>query len=187
MSRVRRATLLSEEGVDSMIAAAYGAAFLSRRDRALLEVLYGSGLRVAEACGLDVEHLDLERGTAQVLGKGGKRRTVPLTRPAVDALRAWLTWRREGPVFRNARDERMDVRLARKIVAKYAVQADLPHSSPHTLRHSCASHMLRRGAYLFNVQDLLGHAHPQTTAVYLHRMPVDRTPDQDYRSAHPRA
>jgi len=183
---MKRATLLSETAVESLIDATAGEC-LELRDRALFELLYGSGIRVSEACGLDVADLDLDRGTADVLGKGGKRRTVPLTKPAAVALRAYLVGLRAGPVFRNAYGARLIPRLARKIVAKYAAKADLPHSSPHTLRHSCASHMLRHGAYLFTVQDLLGHVFPKTTAGYLHRMPVDRTAGEDYSASHPRA
>ena len=182
----RRTKLLSEVAVDRLIGVTTGER-LERRDRAMLEVFYGSGIRVSELCGLDVEDLDLDGRKATVLGKGKKRRTVPLTPSSVAALRACLTWRREGPVFRNTHGNRLIPRLARKILAKYASKAGLPHSSPHTLRHSCASHMLKNGAYLFNVQDLLGHASPRTTADYLHRMPVDRDADDDYRSSHPRA
>lgn len=184
--QVRRAKLLSEAAVGNLIGVVTGER-LERRDRALLEVLYGSGLRISEACGLDVGDLDLDRATAKVLGKGGKPRTVLLSTQAVQALRVYLQWRREGPVFRNTNDQRLIPRCARKLVAKYAQKAGLPHSSPHTLRHSCASHMLKNGAYLFNVQDLLGHSHPQTTADYLHRMPVDRDAATDYRDSHPRA
>ena len=181
-----RTKLLSEEGVDRLIGVTTGER-LARRDRALLEVFYGSGIRVSELCGLDVEHLDLDGGTASVLGKGKKRRTVPLTPSAVATLRDYLQWRREGAVFLNTHAKRLIPRLARRIIAKYAAKAGLPHSSPHTLRHSCASHMLKNGAYLFTVQDLLGHVWPRTTATYLHRMPVDRSADEDYRGSHPRA
>ena len=185
-STARRATLLDEAQVDALADAR--AVRTERRDRAIVEVLYGSGIRVSELCGLDVEDLDLDCGTANVLGKGEKRRTVPLTPAAVDALRAHLTWRRSGPVFRRSGDDaRLAPRLAREILARRAARAAIPHSSPHTLRHTCASHMLRHGAYLFNVQDLLGHVHPQTTALYLHRMPVERTAGEDYRASHPRA
>jgi integrase/recombinase XerC len=182
---IRRVKLLTEQQLD-VLTDAHGAR-AERRDRALVEVLYGSAIRVGELCALDVGDLNLDGAAANVLGKGGKRRSVPLTPVAVAALRELLVWRREGPVFRRADDTRLTPRLAREIVGRRAARAGLPHSSPHTLRHSCASHMLRRGAYLFTVQDLLGHAHPQTTAVYLHRMPVDRSAADDYRAAHPRA
>ncbi|MFC1707694.1 tyrosine-type recombinase/integrase [Planctomycetota bacterium] len=182
----KRAKLLSEAAVGQLIGVTTGEK-LARRDRAFLETVYGSAIRVSEACGLDVPDLNLDAGTAEVLGKGRKRRVVPLTPAAVAALRACITWRREGPVFRNTHGKRLIPRLARKILAKYSKKGGLPHSSPHTLRHSAASHMLKNGAYLFTVQDLLGHRYPDTTARYLHRMPVNRTPDDDYRNSHPRA
>lgn len=195
-TKKRRAKLLTEEGVTRLIEATTrtrigtrspGTRFPGTRDRALLELLYGSALRVSEAVGLKVPQLDLVQATATVLGKGARWRTVPLTPPAVRALQALLTWRREGPVFRTVDERPMGTRLARKVVEHYAKLARLPHSSPHTLRHSCASHMLKNGAYLFTVQDLLGHQHPGTTAVYLHRMPVLKDAQTDYRTSHPRA
>jgi site-specific recombinase XerD len=182
---IRRAKLLDEQQLDALTLA--HATRAERRDRAIVETLYGSGIRVSEMCALDVGDLDLDGAAANVLGKGGKRRAVPLSRAAVGALRDCIAGRGAGAVFLRPDGSRLTSRLAREIVARRAARAGLPHASPHTLRHSCASHMLRRGAYLFTVQDLLGHAHPQTTAVYLHRMPVDRSALDDYRAAHPRA
>ena len=186
LAMAKRAKLLSESQVAKLIGVTTGEQ-LSRRDRALVEVLYGSGIRVSELCGLNVENLNLSSRRAMVFGKGKKWRPVPLTSAAVEAVQAYLTWRKHGPDFLNTAGNRLIPRLARRIVAKYARKAFLPHSSPHTLRHTFASHMLKNGAYLFNVQDMLGHAHPQTTAGYLHRMPVERTAEEDYRQSHPRA
>lgn len=186
MSAHRRTTLLAESAVERLIAAA-GEGPLALRDRALLEVLYGSGVRIAEALALDVTDLDLVEGSACVVGKGGRPRCVPLSRHALAALQAYLTWRREGPVFRTRCGLRMGARLARKVVERACLIAGLPHSSPHTLRHSCASHMLRHGAYLFHVQELLGHLSAETTTAYLHRMPHARTAFAEHRATHPRA
>ena len=186
MSAHRRTTLLNESAVEGLIAAA-GEGPLALRDRALLELLYGSGVRIAEALALDVTDLDLAEGSACVLGKGGKPRCVPLSRHAVAALRAYLTWRREGPVFRTRCGLRMRDRLARKVVERAAQLAGVAHSSPHTLRHSCASHMLLRGAYLFHVQELLGHQSARTTTAYLHPMPHERSTAAEHRATHQRA
>jgi len=176
---VRRAKLLTEQQVDRFTAAA--ARLAEPCDRAIVELFYGSGVRVSELRRLDAGDVDLAAGMAIVLGKGRKPRTVPLTPDAVDALRAYLGGRTEGPLFlRCGDDARLHPRLCRDILGKRARRAGVPHTSPHTLRYSCASHMLAHGAYFFNVQDLLGHALPQTTALYLHRMRVDRTPGQDY-------
>ncbi len=157
------------------------------RDEALLELLYGSALRVGEAVDLDVPGLDLEAAQATVTGKGRKTRTVPLTPLSLAALRRYLGPRQWGPLFLTQHGNRMNNRLIQRIVQKYAEKADLPHISPHTLRHSCTSHMLKRGAYLFSVQELLGHSHVTTTAVYCHELGVRPPLAQAHRLSHPRA
>jgi integrase/recombinase XerC len=143
------------------------------RDTALLELLYGSGLRVAEACGLDVDELDLPRGRVAVWGKGGKQRTVPLSDPAVASLRRWLADGREqlatpdspgGAVFLNRRGRRLTPRDARRIVDR---RAGAP-THPHALRHTFATHLLDGGADLRVVQELLGHSDVATTQRYTH-------------------
>jgi site-specific recombinase XerD len=143
------------------------------RDIALLELLYGSGLRVAEACGLDVDELDLTRGRIVVWGKGGKQRTVPLSDPSVTSLRRWLAEGREhlttagspgAAVFLNRRGRRLTPRDARRIVDR---RAGAP-THPHALRHTFATHLLDGGADLRVVQELLGHSDVATTQRYTH-------------------
>ena len=159
------------------------------RDDAVLEVLYGSGLRVAELCGLDDGDLDLERGRAVVWGKGGKQRAVPLSPPSVDALRAWRTHREElvsadtpeGAVFLNRRGRRLTPRDVRRVVDR---RASSP-THPHALRHTFATHLLDGGADLRAVQELLGHADLSTTQRYTH---VSRERLRAvYDASHPRA
>jgi site-specific recombinase XerD len=143
------------------------------RDTALLELLYGSGLRVAEATALDVDDLDLAQRRVRVWGKGGKQRLVPLSEPAVDALRRWLAdGRRElateaspaAAVFLNRRGRRLTPRDARRVLDRRATAP----THPHALRHTFATHLLDGGADLRVVQELLGHADLATTQRYTH-------------------
>jgi site-specific recombinase XerD len=142
-----------------------------RRDDAVLELLYGSGLRVSELCGLDVDHLDLSRHTAVVWGKGAKQRQVPLSDVAVEALTSWLAVRLDviapdvGPaLFGNHRGQRLGTRDVRRIIDRRAATP----THPHALRHSFATHLLDGGADLRVVQELLGHADVATTQRYTH-------------------
>jgi integrase/recombinase XerC len=160
------------------------------RDDAVLEVLYGAGLRVAELCSLDLEHLDLAHERAVVWGKGGKQRTVPLGEPAVAALRAWLEDGRatlttpdtpDGALFVNRRGKRLTPRDVRRILDHRAAAP----THPHALRHSFATHLLDGGADLRAVQELLGHADLATTQRYTH---VSRERLRSvYDATHPRA
>ena len=143
------------------------------RDTALLELLYGSGLRVAEAAALDVDDLDLAQRRVRVWGKGSKQRLVPLSDPAADALRRWLAdGRRElateaspaAAVFLNHRGRRMTPRDARRVLDRRAAAP----THPHALRHTFATHLLDGGADLRVVQELLGHADLATTQRYTH-------------------
>jgi integrase/recombinase XerC len=143
------------------------------RDTALLELLYGSGLRVAEAAALDVDDLDLAQGRVRVWGKGSKQRVVPLSEPAADALRRWLAdGRRElatdaspaAAVFLNLRGRRLTPRDARRVLDRRAAAP----THPHALRHTFATHLLDGGADLRVVQELLGHADLATTQRYTH-------------------
>jgi site-specific recombinase XerD len=159
-----------------------------RRDDAVLELLYGSGLRVSEVCGLDLDQLDLDRGTAVVWGKGAKQRQVPLSQPAVEALSRWLQIRPEvvlpdaGPaLFGNHRGHRLGTRDVRRIIDRRAVSP----THPHALRHSCATHLLDGGADLRVVQELLGHADVATTQRYTH-VSNERLRSV-YAEVHPRA
>jgi integrase/recombinase XerC len=143
------------------------------RDTALLELLYGSGLRVAEAAALDVDDLELPRGRVRVWGKGDKQRVVPVSEPAADALRRWLAdGRRElateaspaAALFLNLRGRRMTPRDARRVLDRRAMAP----THPHALRHTFATHLLDGGADLRVVQELLGHADLATTQRYTH-------------------
>jgi integrase/recombinase XerC len=159
-----------------------------RRDRAVLEVLYASGVRVAELAGLDVEDVDLREGSVRVLGKGRKERVVPLGTKAVAALRAHLGPREggRGPLFPNARGGRLTVRTLHRVVRARARAAGLAgRVTPHTLRHTFATHLLDAGADLRLIQELLGHARLTTTQRYTH-VSADRLA-RVYDAAHPRA
>lgn len=146
------------------------------RDLALLEVLYGSGLRVSEALGLDFAHVDLDQKLVRVMGKGRKERVVPLTGPAAQRLRRYLEQRgafgpaaREQAIFLGRKGGRLSRRQADRIVKDMALRSGAPSSvSPHTLRHSFATHMLQAGADLRSVQELLGHSRISTTQRYTH-------------------
>jgi len=160
----------------------------SRRDRAILEVLYASGVRVAELAGLDVEDVDLREGGVRVLGKGRKERVVPLGAKAVEALRAYLGTREggRGPLFRNSRGGRLTARSLHRVVRARARAAGLAgRVTPHTLRHTFATHLLDAGADLRLIQELLGHARLTTTQRYTH-VSADRLA-KVYDAAHPRA
>jgi integrase/recombinase XerC len=164
------------------------------RDRALVEMLYASGIRVAELCGLDIDDLDESRRALRVLGKGGKERTVPYGAPAEAAVRDWRDRGRPelrtdasgSALFLGVRGGRLDARVARRIVHDaVAREPHAPDLSPHGLRHSAATHLLEGGADLRSVQELLGHASVATTQRYTH-VSIDRL-RRAYGQAHPRA
>lgn len=158
------------------------------RDRALLELLYATGLRVAECCGLDLDDVDRRRGAVRVLGKGGKERVVPAGDAALEALDAWLSVRGEGggALFTNLRGSRLSTRSVHRIVKRRARAAGIDRRvSPHTLRHTFATHMLGEGADLRLIQELLGHSRLSTTQRYTHVSPEQLM--KVYDSAHPRA
>ena len=159
-----------------------------RRDHALLELLYACGLRVAECSGLDLADLDRGQGTVRVLGKGGKERVVPVGDAALGALDAWLAvrGRAAGPLFVNPRGGRLTTRGMHRIVKRQARAAGIVRRvTPHTLRHTFATHMLGEGADLRLIQDLLGHARLSTTQRYTHVSPEHLM--KAYDAAHPRA
>ena len=158
------------------------------RDLAILELLYASGLRVSELSGLHVDALDRAEHTVRVLGKGRKERIVPYGAPAARRLEAWLARRgeRPGPLFTNARGGRLGVRSIHAIVRRAARAAGLTRRvSPHTLRHSFATHLLDGGADLRAIQDLLGHSRLSTTQRYTHVGAEQLM--KVYDRAHPRA
>ncbi len=168
---------------------------LAKRDRALLEVLYGTGARISEAVGLDVDDLDLEEGTALLRGKGGKQRLVPVGSYALTAVADYLSKARPTLVsavsaspalFLNARGGRLSRQSAWTVLAKAAQRAGVTAEvSPHTLRHSFATHLLDGGADVRVVQELLGHASVTTTQVYT-LVTVEKL-REIYATAHPRA
>jgi integrase/recombinase XerD len=191
---------LDEAEVDRLLGAVTGDGALAQRDRALLELLYGTGIRISEAVGLDLADLDLEDGTLRVLGKGSKERIVPVGRSARVAIETYLrdgrlalrgarTRRatRDGDaVFLNARGGRISRQSCWTIVRRAGERVGLDaHLSPHVLRHSCATHMLDHGADLRVVQELLGHASISTTQVYTKVSPERLR--AAYEAAHPRA
>ena len=164
------------------------------RDQAVLELLYATGIRVSELCGLDRDDIDLERRSIRVLGKGRKERTVPLGEPALAALDRWLAHGRpewasaeSGPaLLLGARGRRLDPRTARRVVHERMQSVPgLPDVGPHGLRHSAATHLLEGGADLRTVQELLGHATLATTQIYTH-VSIERL-RATYERAHPRA
>ena len=168
---------------------------LGIRDRAMLETLYGTAVRVSELVGLDLVELDLDTRSAMVTGKGNKQRLVLLGRPAAEAVRAYLPVRLElcrskedpGAVFLNARGGRLTRQGVFGIVRKHAVAVGIPQTriSPHVLRHSAATHMVEGGADLRAVQEILGHASVSTTQVYT-RMSLQHL-HEVYVETHPRA
>jgi len=166
---------------------------MSARDVAVLEVLYGGGVRVSELCGLDIDDIDWARGTVLVTGKGNKQRVVPLGVPAQDALTVWLTARPAlatansgAAIFLGERGARLDPRVARRIVhAAMTAVPEAPDVGPHGLRHAMATHLLEGGADLRSVQEMLGHASLATTQIYTHVS--DERLRAAYRQAHPRA
>ncbi|WP_214105974.1 tyrosine recombinase XerC [Acrocarpospora catenulata] len=163
------------------------------RDRAVVELLYATGIRVSELCGLDVDDVDRERHTIRVLGKGRKERTVPFGLPALRALDAWCIrgrplWIREGTgpaLFLGVRGGRLDQGTVRRVVHTLLGAAGVTDLSPHGLRHTAATHLLEGGADLRAVQEILGHASLATTQLYTH-ISIDRL-HSSYRQAHPRA
>ncbi len=167
---------------------------LALRDQAMLELLYGCGIRVAELTGLDTQDVDRQRRVIRVLGKGEKERTVPFGVPADRALDAWLGSGRDrlrgnesaNAVFLGRRGRRIDQRAVRTVVhARSAAVAGAPEMAPHGLRHSAATHLLEGGADLRTVQEMLGHASLATTQLYTH-VSAERL-SAVYRQAHPRA
>ena len=191
---------LQEDEVTRLIAAITGEDSFARRDRALIEFLYATGARISEACGLSLADLDMDDSLVRLFGKGSKERIVPFGRSAHRALGDWLQdggrgmlvprrWRsrdHEDAVFLGVHGTRLSRQAAFHIVRKYAGLAGIKEDvSPHTLRHSCATHMLVHGADLRIVQELLGHASVSTTQVYTKI--DDELLVSVYRESHPRA
>jgi len=167
---------------------------LSKRDCAILEVLYATGARVSELCGLDLQDIDYSRNTIRVLGKGNKERTIPLGNPAMKALNDWIKNARseilsaatDTAVFLGARGKRIDQRTVRTVVYEaLSALEGVERMGPHALRHSAATHLLEGGADLRTVQEILGHASLATTQIYTH-VSTERL-QKAFKQAHPRA
>jgi len=191
---------LSEEEIGSLLDAVVGTDPVAVRDRALLELLYATGARISEACGLSMGDIDFDARLVRLFGKGSKERIVPFGRAAGAALDEWFsprgrvllapaTWRRRDDaeaVFLNRRGGRLTRQAAWAVVRRYGERAGLRNElSPHVLRHSCATHLLDHGADLRVVQEMLGHASISTTQIYT-KVSQERL-FEVYRAAHPRA
>ncbi|MGX1773053.1 tyrosine recombinase XerC [Nocardia brasiliensis] len=195
--RVLPAVLGRQQAVGAMDAAESGAAQhepMALRDRLIVELLYSTGIRVSELCGLDIEDVDRERRVVRVLGKGNKERSVPFGVPADEAIGAWL--RHGRPAFATPesgralllgrRGKRLDQRQARTVVHEVVSSIPgAPDMGPHGLRHTAATHLLEGGADLRVVQELLGHASMATTQLYTH-VSIERL-KKVHDQAHPRA
>jgi integrase/recombinase XerC len=199
---VRMPAHLSERDMNALLAAPTADSALSRRDRAILELFYASGLRLSELVGVDVTDIDLSSRRVRVLGKGGKERIIPFNQSTARAIRAYLADREtlveqvgqagkdrqkgRSPLFVNYKGRRLSVRSVDRLVRRYvAVSSTRMGISPHALRHSFATHLLQRGADLRAIQEMLGHARLSTTQRYTH---VNAAQLLDvYRKAHPRA
>ncbi len=191
---------ITVEQVEQLLAAPSDTDVLGRRDRAMLETLYSTGLRVSELVDLNVGDLDIETESLRVRGKGKKERMVPMGRHAIHAINRYLELLHQDaryaaamgsaspttPLFVNKHGKRLSSRSVRRKLDKYLRSVGLdPSISPHTLRHSFATHLLDNGADLRSVQELLGHQSLSTTQVYTH-LTAQRLRDS-YRNAHPRA
>jgi integrase/recombinase XerD len=193
--RIRRLPrTLSPGEAERLIEAAAGTSPRAFRDRALVELLYGAGLRVSEAVSLDRAGVDLEQRLVRTIGKGGKERVVPVGRQAVDALRRYLSRgrphldrRHRAELFLNAQGGALTragaFLILRRLAAKAGLEPERIH--PHLLRHSFATHLLEGGADLRSVQEMLGHADLSTTELYTHV--TDRRRRELYFQAHPHA
>lgn len=196
-SRTLPSVLREDQALDAMAAAESGARQgdpLALRDRLIVELLYATGIRVSELCGLDIDDVDASRRLLRVLGKGDKQRTVPYGEPAQQALQAWLDGGRPhiavelsgAALLLGARGRRIDPRQARTVVHQtMAAVAGAPDIGPHGLRHSAATHLLEGGADLRVVQELLGHSTLATTQLYTHVTVARLRAVHD--QAHPRA
>jgi integrase/recombinase XerC len=195
---VRMPVHLSEQEMARLVTAPAADGPLGRRDRAILELFYASGLRLSELAGLDADDVNLSAQMVRALGKGGKQRIVPFNKSTASAIRAYLRDRatligdrprgraKADPLFVNYRGTRLTVRSIDRMVRRYAtVSGARLGVSPHALRHSFATHLLQRGADLRAIQELLGHARLSTTQRYTHVNTAQLV--EVYRKSHPRA
>jgi len=185
-------SFLEVQEIENILDAAAGPSLSSKRDRALLETLYSSGIRVSELVGLNMEDTDVLGGVLRIRGKGKKERMVPIGRKAQEAIREYMEKRGNdygkagGALFLNKNSTRLTDRSVRRILIKYVRKTSLHKDvSPHTLRHSFATHLLDRGADLRSVQELLGHESLSTTQIYTHV--TTKRLKEVYEKVHPRA
>jgi integrase/recombinase XerC len=186
---------LEVEQIEKLLANPDTTTLLGARDRAMLETLYSTGMRVSELIALNVNDVDLTNSVVRINGKGKKRRVIPLGPGAVQTILHFLDLRRNSPrsgtfdteaLFINKHGQRLSTRSVRRKLDKYLLEAGLDLSvSPHTLRHSFATHMLQRGADLRSVQEMLGHQSLSTTQIYTHL--TGDSVKEAYNKAHPRA
>jgi integrase/recombinase XerC len=185
---------MTEEQVTALLNTPKDTDLLGARDKAMLEVIYSTGLRVSELVGLNRGDVDFNTGILKVRGKGKKERISPVSPTAMGAIKKYLDLRQhavsdtdmELPLFINKHGQRLSTRSVRRKLDKYLIEAHLdPDISPHTLRHSFATHMLNHGADLRAVQELLGHQSLSTTQVYTHL--TTKRLQEAYESAHPRS
>jgi integrase/recombinase XerC len=185
---------MTEDQMTKLLATPKDTDVLGSRDKAMLEAMYSTGIRVSELIGLNAEDVDFTGAVIRVRGKGKKERLAPMGQSAMTALQKYMTLRAHiakdmqpgGPLFVNKHGKRLSTRSVRRKLDKYLIEAGLdPDISPHTLRHSFATHMLNHGADLRSVQELLGHQSLSTTQVYTH-LTTNRLKEV-YDAAHPRA
>ena len=180
---------LDIQQIDALLSAPDINSLLGARDRAIIETIYSAGLRVSEAVALDIEDLDELSEVVRIAGKGKKERLCPLGSMAIQAISHYLRMRkgaRTGPLFVNKHGTRISARSVRRNLDKYLLEAGIdPAVSPHTLRHSFATHMLNAGADLRSVQELLGHSSLSTTQIYTHL--TTKRLKEVYEKAHPLA
>jgi len=184
----RLPSFLTEEEITRLIESALPKDERGSRDKAILETFYSTGIRISELVELDIPDIDFIGGIIKVMGKGKKERIVPIGEQAIAAIRVYLDKRKKqaDTLFLNKSGQRITTRGVRYIVKKYIRIASIKQGvSPHTLRHSFATHLLNRGADLRSVQELLGHANLSTTQIYTH-LTTERLRDV-YHKAHPRA
>lgn len=182
--------VLTEKETENLLSAATGRDFVSLRDRTMLELIYSTGIRVSEIVNLDISDIDFVNEEIKVMGKGGKERIVPAGTVALNILHCYIKELKKidssGVLFINKNKKRLTQRFVELMIKKYAKMAGIEKKvTPHTLRHSFATHLLDRGADLRSVQELLGHSNLSTTQIYTH-LSIQKL-KKEYDKAHPRA